>query len=134
MLSLAAMKGVDVSIIIPEKNNLILVQWASEAHWAPLLEAGCRVYLTQPPFDHSKLMLVDGAWSLIGSANLDPRSLQLNFEFNLECYDGELAGVLAPLVDDRKAEAREVTLEDVRARPFGAKLRNGVARLASPYL
>jgi cardiolipin synthase A/B len=134
MLGLAAMRGVRVSILAPERSNLTLVQWASEAHWVPLLERGCRIFLGPPPFDHSKLMIVDGAWTLIGSANLDPRSLQLNFEFNVECYDPALAGRIEAHYLERRAAAREVTLEEVRSRPLGVKLRNGVARLASPYL
>jgi cardiolipin synthase A/B len=134
VLGLAAMQGVEVSIIIPEKNNLVLVEWASAAHWRPLLECGCRIFLSPPPFDHSKLMTIDGGWSLIGSANLDPRSLQLNFEFNVECYDPELAGHLEALYRERRASAREVTLDEVTRRPVSVKLRNGVARLASPFL
>jgi cardiolipin synthase A/B len=134
VLGLAAMQGVEVSIVIPEKNNLILVQWASAAHFGTLLEFGCRIFLSPPPFDHSKLMSVDGGWSLIGSANLDPRSLQLNFEFNVECYDPDLARQLEELHLSRRAAAREVTLEEVQGRPVSVKLRNGVARLASPFL
>ncbi len=59
-----------------------------------MLERGCRVWLSPPPFDHSKLMLVDRTWTLFGSGNWDPRSLRLNFEFDVECYDRELAEAL----------------------------------------
>jgi cardiolipin synthase A/B len=134
LLGMAAMKGVDVSIVLPERGNLVLVQWASEAHWAPLLERGCRIHLSPPPFDHSKLIVVDGVWSLVGSANLDPRSLQLNFEFNVECYDADLGKVLERFATDRIAMAREITLSEVRKRNIGVQLRNGLARLASPFL
>jgi len=134
VLGLAAMRGVEVSILIPEKNNLVLVQWASAAHWGPLLERGCRIHLAPSPFDHSKMMLVDGAWALVGSANLDPRSLQLNFEFNVECYDPALAAQLELLYRERRAAAREISLVEVTSRPLGVRLRDGVARLASPFL
>jgi cardiolipin synthase A/B len=134
MLGVTAMRGVDVSIVLPEKSNLILVQWASTPHWGPLLEKGCRIFLTPPPFDHSKLMLVDGAWSLVGSANLDPRSLQLNFEFNIECYDPTLTRDLEQIVRERRSRAREVTPAELRARALPLQLRDGIARLASPYL
>ena len=67
------------------------MQWASTAQLWQVLQRGCRVWLTPPPFDHTKLMVVDGAWVLLGSANWDPRSLRLNFEFDLECYDRALA-------------------------------------------
>jgi cardiolipin synthase A/B len=86
-LNLAALRGVSVEILLPEKNNLALVQWASTAYWPQLLDKGCRIFLSPAPFDHSKLMVVDGAWTLLGSANWDPRSLLLNFEFNVECFD-----------------------------------------------
>ena len=59
-----------------------------------VLERNCRVWMSQPPFDHTKLMMVDGVWTLLGIANWDPRSLRLNFEFNVECYDRALAARL----------------------------------------
>ncbi len=86
-LNVTALRGVAVDIVLPERNNLRLVQWASTALLWQVLEQGCWVWLSPPPFDHSKLMVVDGTWALVGSANWDPRSLRLNFEFNLECYD-----------------------------------------------
>jgi cardiolipin synthase len=133
-LNIAAMRGVSVHIILPEYGNLALVQWASTAQLWQVLQRGCRVWLTPPPFDHTKLMTVDGAWSLIGSANWDPRSLRLNFEFNVECYDQDLAAQLSALVQNRKSVAREVTLADVDGRPLWRRLRDGVCRLAQPYL
>jgi cardiolipin synthase len=102
--------------------------------WPSLLEHGCRIWLSQAPFDHTKLMLVDNVWALLGSGNWDPRSLQLNFEFNVECYDGELARSLRELVTARIAGAHAVTLQELHDRPLAARLRDGVARLASPYL
>ena len=62
--------------------------------WWQVLERGCRIWLTPPPFDHSKLMIVDGHWVLLGSANWDARSLRLNFELNVECYGREFAGAM----------------------------------------
>jgi cardiolipin synthase len=99
-----------------------------------VLERGCRVWLSPPPFDHSKLMVVDGTWALVGSANWDPRSLRLNFEFSLESYDRALAGVLEGMARDRIRRARRVTLEEVDGRGLAVKLRDGLARLLSPYL
>jgi cardiolipin synthase A/B len=131
---LAALRGVEVRICVPEESNLQLVQWASTAHWAPLLEKGCRIFLVPPPFDHSKLMMVDGVWSLIGSANLDPRSLQLNFEFNLECYDAWLASTLEGMVAEKLENGTEVALHDLKKRPLRIQLRDNLARLLSPFL
>ncbi len=133
-LNVAAMRGVQVDIILPERNNLITVQWACMGTLWEVLERGCRVWLSPPPFDHTKLMLVDGLWSLIGSGNWDPRSLRLNFEFNVECYDPALAKTLGALVDRRLAAARQITLADVNGRSFPLRLRDGIARLLSPYL
>ena len=90
--------------------------------------------VTAPPFDHTKLMIVDDVWSLIGSANWDPRSLRLNFEFNVECYDTGLAEALHGIVDDKARDAREILLDEVDGRPFPTRLRDGLARLLSPYL
>ncbi|HEV3005335.1 MAG TPA: phospholipase D-like domain-containing protein, partial [Pirellulales bacterium] len=89
-LNIAAMRGVEVDVLLPERNNLLMVEWASRSLWWQILEHGCRIWLSPPPFDHTKLMVVDGAWSLVGSGNWDPRSLRLNFEFDVECYDAEL--------------------------------------------
>jgi cardiolipin synthase len=133
-LNLAAMRGVVVDIVLPSKNNLAFVHWASRAMWWQLLEHNCRIWLTPPPFDHSKIMVVDGCWVSFGSANWDPRSLRLNFEYNLECYDVELARRMEKLIETKRASAHLVTLAEVDSRPFTSKLRDGVARLLTPYL
>ena len=133
-LNLASMRGVQVDIILPSRSNLPFVMWASRAMWSQVLEHGCRIWLTPPPFDHSKLMLVDGCWVLLGSANWDARSLRLNFEFNLECYDAELAQRLEQWVETKRNDAHSVTMEEVDGRPLPARLRDGIARLLTPYL
>jgi cardiolipin synthase len=133
-LAVAAMRGVEVDIVLPSVNNQPLVGWASTALWWQLLERGCRVFLTPPPFDHTKLMVVDDFWTLIGSANWDPRSLRLNFELNVECYDRDLARSMTHLVGEKVASARQVTLAEVDGRCIPIRLRDGVARLLSPYL
>jgi cardiolipin synthase len=133
-LNLAAMRGVQVDIILPARSNLPFILWASRAMWGQVLQHGCRMWLTPPPFDHSKLMLVDGCWVLLGSANWDPRSLRLNFEFNLECYDVELAQRLDQWVETKRKGSHRVTMEEVNGRPLPARLRDGIARLLTPYL
>jgi cardiolipin synthase A/B len=133
-LSVAAMRGVGVDVVLPARGNLPLVQWAQTAQLWQILDRGCRVWMTPPPFDHTKLMVVDSVWTLVGSANWDPRSLRLNFELAVECYDPDLAARTEALAEERIARAREVTLADVDARPLPVKLRDGVARLLSPYL
>ncbi|HET8539917.1 MAG TPA: phospholipase D-like domain-containing protein [Anaeromyxobacter sp.] len=133
-LDVAVMRGIEVDVVLPERGNLTIVQWAQTAGLWQVLERGCRVWLSPPPFDHTKLMAVDGAWSLLGSANWDPRSLRLNFELDVECYDPGLAARVEALARERIGRARRVTLADVDGRPLPVKLRDGVARLFSPYL
>jgi cardiolipin synthase len=134
-LNVAAMRGVDVNILLPAENNLRIVQWASTAQLWQVLQRGCRVWLTPPPFDHTKLMVVDEAWVLIGSSNWDARSLRLNFEFDLECYDPELGASLQQWVHNERLQgARPVTLAEVDRRILLVRIRDGIARLLSPYL
>ena len=133
-LNVAAMRGVDVEILLPEVNNIRLVQWAMMAQLWQVLDKGCRVFFSPPPFDHTKLMVVDDVWTLIGSTNWDPRSLRLNFEFNVECYSESFAQKLNHVIDAKLAEARKATSDDLKERPFYVKLRDGFARLLSPYL
>ena len=133
-LRIAALRGVRVDIVLPERGNLRLVQWAAMAQLGQVVKWGCRVYLSRPPFDHSKIFVVDGTWSLIGSANWDPRSLRLNFEYDVECYSEGLAARLDALLDAKIAGGRRITRADLDARPLALRLRDGVARLAQPYL
>jgi len=131
-LQLAVLRGVDVRIVIPAQNNHLLVAWAAITHIRPLLERGCRVWTSPPPFDHSKLMTIDGQWSLIGSANWDIRSLRLNFELTVEFYDEQLAAKLAAAIDALCGQP--ITLDEIDRRPFPVKLRDAAARLAMPYI
>ncbi len=133
-LNLTALRGVRVDIILPAKNNLPPVHWASRALWWQVLERGCHVWLTPPPFDHSKLMIVDGHWVFLGSANWDARSLRLNFELNVECYGREFADEMEKVIAKKMLGAHEVTLAEVDARTIPGKLRDALARLFSPFL
>lgn len=133
-LNLAAMRGVRVDILLPANSNLPFVDWASRAMWWQVLERGCRLWLTPPPFDHSKLMIVDGHWVLFGSANWDPRSLRLNFELGVECYGRDFAREVEAIFQQKLRVSREVTLAEVDERPILIKLRDAAARLFSPYL
>jgi cardiolipin synthase len=133
-LNLAALRGVRVDILLPAKNNLPFVHWASCAMWWQVLEHGCHLWLTRPPFDHSKLMIVDGHWVLLGSANWDPRSLRLNFELNVEAYGRAFATEMEQIIARKISTAREITLTEMDGRPLLIKLRDSIARLFSPYL
>lgn len=133
-LRVAALRGVAIEIVLPAQGNLRAVQWAATAQLGQVVRSGCRVFLSPPPFDHSKLFVIDGRWSLIGSANWDPRSLRLNFEYGVECYSPALARQLGSLIDRKRAAAREVTLAELDGRSLAVKLRDGLAWLAQPYL
>lgn len=133
-LNVAALRGIAVDIVLPSENNIAIVHWAMMAHLPQLLERGCRIWFSPPPFDHTKLMVVDGLICFLGSSNWDPRSLRLNFEFNLECYDRNLAHELTQIIDHRIARARLFSLDEWYRRATLLKLRDGVARLLSPYL
>lgn len=133
-LNVAALRGVEVDVLIPAKSDHASVAWATQAMLWQVLINGCRVWKTVPPFDHSKLFIVDGAWVFFGSMNVDPRSMRLNFEFNVEAYDRELGARLEALVIEKRQSSKAVTLAQVNGRPLWMKLRDGVARLFTPYL
>jgi cardiolipin synthase len=131
-LGLAARRGVEVDVVIPAKSNHRYVDFAMQANVSPLLEAGCRIWKDRPPFDHSKLMTVDGAWALIGSSNWDTRSFRLNFELGVEVYDAEFARALKAVMDAKRLQP--LTLENLAQRPLAARLRDAALRLLLPYL
>ena len=133
-LNLASLRGVRVDIILPAKSNLPFVHWASRAMWWQVLERGCHLWLTPPPFDHSKLMIMDGHWVSFGSANWDARSLRLNFELNVECYGRDFAQEMERVIGKKLHAAREVTLAEADKRSLPVKLLDATARLFSPFL
>jgi cardiolipin synthase len=131
-LSLAAMRGVRVDIVVPEKSDHRAVDWAARNNFGPLINAGCAIWLNPPPFDHSKIMVVDQTWALIGSTNWDSRSFRLNFELNLEVYHSDLAANLDRLVASK--QGRRVRGSELRARSVPVRLRDAAMRLTQPYL
>jgi cardiolipin synthase len=130
----AALRGVDVEIILPKKNNLPYVAWATRAYLWEMLQHGTKIYYQPPPFAHSKLLLVDHHYALVGSANLDPRSLRLNFEFNLEVYQRDLSRQLVEHFDLIKQQSNPITLHEIDSRPLAIKLLDAFVKLFSPYL
>ncbi len=131
-LSLAAGRGIAVDVVIPQHSDHRIVDWATRAHVDPLLEGGVRIWLDKPPFDHSKILVVDDAWCFVGSANWDIRSFRLNFELNVEIYDAALAERLAAFMRS-KMDVR-LTREDLGNRALPVRLRDASARLLLPYL
>jgi cardiolipin synthase len=133
-LRVAGLRGVQIDIVLPERSDVRIVDFAARAQLAQVIGPGVRVWYGAMPFDHTKLMVVDDYWSFIGSANWDARSLRLNFEFNLECYDRDLATRLLQLSEQRIRAARPVTHAVLDARSLAARLRDGICRLLMPYL
>jgi len=133
-ITAASLRGVQVEILLPQKNNLPFVDWASRAYLWELLEHNTKAYYQPPPFVHSKMMLVDDEYALVGSANLDPRSLRLNFEFNVEVIDRKLVGELIEHFDHARNLSREVTQQELDQRSIPERLRNSFFKLFSPYL
>ena len=133
-LATAARRGIHVDIVIPGKNNLRLVDYAMSAQLDQVVRTGCRVWRAHGAFDHSKLMTVDDAWAYVGSSNLDPRSLRLNFELDTEIYDPTVARWIGGRIDGLIGQAKRVALEDLTQAPFAKRLRNKIIWLATPYL
>jgi cardiolipin synthase len=130
----AALRGVDVRIILPGLNNLPFVDWASRSLLWELLANGIRVFYQPAPFVHTKLLLVDSIWSHVGSANLDARSLRLNFELNMSIFDASFSAEMNRYVTRAINNSTEVSRHEIEQRPLIIKLRDNCARLFSPYL
>ena len=130
----AARRGVEIDILVPSENNLTLVDRAMTAQFDQVLKHGCRIWRVQGPFDHSKLLTIDGEWSYVGSSNLDPRSLRLNFEVDLEVLDTGFAERIEDRLSRAMVGAHEVTLHELRHRPVLLRLAEKILWLGSPYL
>ena len=130
----AVLRGVSVEMILPEKNNLSFVKGATEALLTPLLQLGVKAYYRKGNFAHNKIFIVDDAYVILGSSNLDTRSFALNFEFNVEVYDRELAKQLTQHFDEVKEISHPLTAECLQKQNFVIKLRNAICKLFSPYL
>lgn len=134
VLQSVALRGVDVRILLPTKSDVPMVDWATRNHLWELLARGVRCYLRPPPFAHSKLLVVDDAYVQIGSSNLDPRSLRLNFELAVEVFSRDFARRAVAHCEDVAATCQELFREDLDARPLWVRLRDAAAWLFSPYL
>ena len=133
-LQTASLKGVSVEILLPEKNNLPYVAWATCNMLWELLQRGVRVYYQPPPFVHTKLFVVDDYYAHIGTANMDARSLRLNFELALEVFDKSFVTVLKEHFENCIKRSKPVTLKEVDSRSLLARTRDSIAWLLYPYL
>ncbi|KGK42530.1 hypothetical protein LH51_06225 [Nitrincola sp. A-D6] len=130
----ASLRGIQIQLLLPGRNNLKLVDWACRHHLLEMVRQGVEVRFSSERFIHSKLFMLDESWTLFGSANWDNRSLALNFECNVECYDNWLTQQLNQHFDTQFAQATPVTLSDLQQQSLPIRLRNAAAGLLSPYL
>lgn len=133
-LQSARYRGVDVQIILPGRNNLPFVHWATRHVLDNLLRAGIRVAYQPAPFCHTKLLLMDGCYTHLGSANLDNRSLRLNFELTLEVMNHALHDRLERHFTEIWARSRPVTRQELLGRSLPTRIRDAFFWLFSPYL
>ena len=133
-LNAAVLRGVEVTVILPKRNNLPFVGWATQAILIDVMRHGVQVYYQPSPFNHSKLLIVDDFYVNVGSANWDPRSFLLNFEFNLEVYSDELAAELSAYFTKIRNRSTQISAEWLEARPFVIKFRDAFAKLFAPYM
>lgn len=133
-LEATALRGVEVSVVLPSRSNLRYVDWAT-LHWIPQLVArGVRVHLQAPPFSHAKLFVLDGRYAHIGSVNVDTRSLRLNFEIAVEVYDERFCGELAAFIAVRERAVAPLSVAAAQSVPLLMRVRNALFWLVSPYL
>lgn len=133
-IQLAALRGVDVRILLPEKPDHLLVYLASFSYYGETLPAGVRLYRYTAGFMHQKVLLVDDDVSAVGTANFDNRSFRLNFEVTPLFFDSRLASRVEAMLVNDFARSRRVTMADIDSRFIGFKVLTRLARLMSPIL
>jgi cardiolipin synthase len=130
----AALRGVEVKLMVPRDNNHVYAGWAARSFYETLLDAGVQVFERKPPFSHSKALMVDDAFALIGSANFDARSLRLNYESNLAVLGGPFMDALKAVMLQELAEAVPVDPQAWRTRAIWRRLTENACALLTPVL
>nr|WP_242848783.1 cardiolipin synthase [Syntrophomonas palmitatica] len=133
-LKIAALSGVDVRLMLPAKPDHFYVYWASLSYVGELLEAGVRCYMYQRGFLHSKTIVCDSFACTVGTANLDIRSFDLNFEINAFIYDQDIGQQLTEQFLRDINDCVEITPEVYFSRPLRVRFKEGLFRLMSPIL
>ncbi len=133
-LRVAALRGVDVRLVVPKENNHFYAGLAGKALYEELLQSGVRIFERRPPFIHSKALIVDDMMALAGTANLDVRSLRLNYETNLVIYDEQAVNQLKGVVLEEIAFSDELHLETWRTRPAHQRFLENFCGLMTPIL
>ncbi len=133
-LKTSALGGIDVRIIVPGLSDAVTAKWGTNSYIEELLEAGIKIYFYKAGFIHSKVIVVDGIFSSVGTANLDFRSLETNFEVNAMIYDEEIAGILTSQFLEDQEKSQEILLVEWIKRPRINKIKESFARILSPML
>lgn len=133
-LYMAVLRGVKVKILIPEKSDSVFVNLVCGSYFEDLLENGVEIYLYQKGFIHAKTMVCDEELAVVGTANLDHRSFDLNFEVNAIMYDHEIASQLKSVYDEDLKYARKLDLEEWKSRGKEVKLLENSLRILAPLL
>ena len=133
-LRTAALSGVDVRLLLPEQSDSKLVSWSSFSFISELLDAGIKVYLYRKGFTHSKLMMVDDVFCSIGTANMDIRSFDQNFEINALIYDQRMTIAMRNIFMNDIKDLKCININNWDERPRWVFFRESVARLFSPLL
>ncbi len=133
-LRTAALSGVDVKIILPEKSDSIMVYWSTMSFVQNLLQVGIKVYFYQAGFPHSKLLMVDDIFSSVGTANLDYRSFDQNFEVNALIYDEKIAIELKQNFIEDLNNSKQIFIDEWEKRPTISRIKASFARLFSPLM
>ncbi|WP_456272702.1 cardiolipin synthase [Bacillus sp. AK031] len=133
-LRIAALSGIDVRIMIPNKPDHMFVYWATFSYIGEMLKAGARIYIYDNGFIHAKTIVVDGELSSVGTANIDVRSFRLNFEVNAFIYDVDLSKELGSIFLNDIKLSRELTMEEYLKRPLWIRFKESISRLLSPIL
>lgn len=133
-LKTAAMSGVDVRILLPHKSDSWLTNWCTRSYVEELLEAGVKIYWYQKGINHSKVIIVDGIVASVGTANMDLRSFEQNFEVSLILYDREVVRTLACDFMNDLNVSTDGAIQRWKFRPKREKVCESVARLFAPVL
>lgn len=133
-LRIAALSGIDVRIMIPNKPDHPFVYWATYSYAGQMLRAGARVFIYDNGFLHTKMIVIDDEASTVGTANIDVRSFKLNFEVNAFIYDEKVSMELADLFRQDTELSSELTYEMYMARTRMIKSKESIARLLAPIL
>lgn len=133
-LCMAVAKGVEVRIIIPQKNNHWYIHYATQSLYRPLLEAGIRIYEKRGSFSHAKAMLVDGVWAYMGSSNCDVRSFRLNYELDFTITKGVFLDQLHSQFMKEMEDSKEICLEDILNKKIALQLLENACSLFTPVL